>query len=194
MGKLYFTSDWHVGEASAPNTHSFLRPRPTSVMVHEWLKECNEKIKSDDTLVFVGDLTVELSKENIELLTQLPQCNKILVLGDKEYSNKNFTLHDFMYSDIAKLFNKIDIETTIKVGDIEFYVSHRPLDCLGKKKPAICGHIHGCWRSAEMPGGNLPIINVGIDAWGGLVSEEFILHQHTAISKFYDNNVFPNRW
>ena len=82
--KLFFTSDWHVSETSAPNTHSFLRPRPTSVMVHEWLKECNEKIKSDDTLVFVGDLTVELSKENIELLTQLPQCNKILVLGDKE--------------------------------------------------------------------------------------------------------------
>jgi hypothetical protein len=44
-----------------------------------------------------------------------------------------------------------------------------------------------------MPNGQ-PIINVGIDAWGGLVSEKFIAHQYDAVTKHYDDEASPARW
>lgn len=169
MGKYFFTSDWHVGEAQTPNTHSFLRPRPTEVMIEEWLKDLTLKITPEDTLVFVGDLGIQLS--DCEFYKRLPECNKILIFGDKEYANKNFTKEEIIIklSDLDIFHETYDFGY-FPINGIEFFVSHKPSDCFNQPNPAICGHIHGIWRSAEMPN-KQPIINVGIDVWGGLVSE-----------------------
>ncbi len=42
MPKTYLTSDWHSGEQPTPNTHFFLRPRTTVLMVAEWFEQCRE--------------------------------------------------------------------------------------------------------------------------------------------------------
>lgn len=194
MSRQHFTSDWHAGELQAPHTHSYLRPRPTTAVIGMTLGQCVDVIEPGHTLCFVGDLGIQLT--DLEVYRQLPRCRKVLVLGDKEYANKNFSRDQFM-AKIQELgiFDEIVEDTTVTIGGIEYFVSHKPLDCIAKAngRPALCGHIHGIWRSAKMPNGQ-PIINVGIDAWGGLVSEEFIAHQHTAVTKHYDDNAFPAQW
>jgi calcineurin-like phosphoesterase family protein len=193
MAKVFFTSDWHAGEPQLPNTHSFLRPYPTEVMLERWLQQSRELITSeDDLLVFVGDLAVQL--EYLSFYLRLPKCRKVLVMGDKEYANKNFTREQFVEKiNELNIFDTVCPDFEIEVAGVTYFVSHKPEDCLKQDKPAICGHIHGSWRTMQMPNGE-PIINVGIDVWGGLVSEAFIEHQYNAITKYYDINAKPYNW
>jgi|GEM_PF-1845252 len=195
MGRAFFTADWHNGEDSAPNTHSFLRPRPTAVMVGEWLAHCNEVLRPDDRLFFLGDLVINL--DDLEIYRRLP-CNLFVVAGDKETRNKNFTAQEF-----EERFNLIfpsdraiytDCAQFITIGNTRWRMAHKPVDLLDSGMPALCGHVHGIWRTQCMPNG-LPIINVGIDAWGGLVSEEMIMHQYNAIMQgHYDRNARVDLW
>jgi calcineurin-like phosphoesterase family protein len=189
-----FTADWHIGEKQTPNTHSFLRPKPTEEMVSDLISQCHRLITPEDTLVFVGDVGIEL--KDLAICSRLPRCRKILILGDKEQSNKNFTLQDFLAENARlEIFSEVVHDTVIAVGDCEYYLSHKPLDCINQNRPAICGHVHGIWRSTKLPNGQ-PIINVGVDAWnGGIVTEAFIEHQHHAITQgYYDKNCFPAEW
>lgn len=196
--KNYFTSDWHAGETPGavpffPGTHSFLRPHSTDVLVEKWLEECNAKIKPEDTLYFVGDLAINL--KDLIVYRQLPKCKRVLVMGDKEYKNKNFSQEEFVATiGELKIFDEVVTSTTVQIAEQEFFVSHMPVDCLGQDKPSLCGHIHGVWRTQAMPNGQ-PIINVGIDAWHTIVTEEFIMHQYNAITKgFYDKNCRIDQW
>lgn len=192
MGKTYFSADLHNGEQPTPNTHSFLRPGNTNELVLQWIKQCQQTLKPEDTLVLVGDLAIQLA--DLDVYAQLPACRKILVLGDKEYANKNFSREECL-AKLASMgtFDSIVAYTTVTIGDVEFFVSHKPTDCFNQPLPAICGHIHGIWRTQKM-NNSQPIINVGADAWGfQLVSEEYLMHQYTAVSKgYYDNNCFIN--
>jgi len=195
MGNKWFTADWHAGEESRLNTHSFLRPRPTGVMVKEWLADCRAKIKPQDTLVFVGDLGIQLS--DLGVFRALPECERVLVLGDKETESKHFTLDEFQKQN-AKLgiFDQTYDHLYTEVAGQGFFLAHKPTDCLSQPtvRPAICGHVHGIWRTQPMPSGQ-PIINVGIDAWGGVVSEEMIAHQYDCITRgYYDDNCRPATW
>lgn len=194
----YFTSDWHAGEVPEavpffPGTHSFLRPSRTDILVQKWIEDCHQKIQPEDTLYFLGDLAINLTDLNV--YSQLPQCHKILILGDKEYKNKNFTQEEFIATiKELNIFDEIMMNTTIQIGKEDFFVSHMPTDCLSQEKPSLCGHVHGVWRTQAMPNRN-PIINVGIDAWGCIVTEEFIAHQFDAIIKgFYDRNCRVDEW
>lgn len=192
MAKKYLTSDWHIGEQPTPNTHSFLRPRLTELLVPEWIKQCREVIQPEDTLIFLGDVGITLA--DLAACGDLPDCRKTLILGDKEYSNKNFDKAAFLAENKRLgIFDTVAENATIEIAGREYFLSHKPVDCLQQPLPALCGHIHGIWRSARMPNGQ-PIINVGIDAWGGLVKEEFVEHQYNAIAKFYDANAFPAQW
>jgi calcineurin-like phosphoesterase family protein len=194
---IYLTADWHIGEASTPNTHSFLRPRPTAVMVPEWLQMCHDKLTPDDTLVFLGDTGITLT--DVDVLGHLPPCRKILILGDKETNSKYFTTRTLVRRVSAlHMFDDVFESRVMLIAGREWYLAHKPSDCVKRctteaVMPALCGHVHGIWRSQKMPTGQ-PIINVGIDAWGGLVSETFIAHQYDAITKYYDNEAFPATW
>ncbi len=190
-GKYFFTSDWHNGEQQTPNTHSYLRPRPTEQMVLEWLEDVRAKVTPEDTLVFVGDLGIQLT--DYDFYTRLPKCNKILILGDKEYNNKHFTKEELLnYLADNDIFHEVYDFGNFEIDGVVYFVSHKPSDAFISDKPAICGHIHGIWRLATLPTGQ-PIINVGIDVWGGVVSEDFIIHQHRAHG-MYDAEAFPAKW
>jgi len=191
----FFTADWHAGEAQSINTHSYLRQHPTDAMVEQWLKNAHEHVESEeDEIIFVGDIGITLS-DDMTVLHALPKCKKTFVLGDKEYASKYFTLEQFKAM-MAENFPEIVVcqNTKVKVRSNTFFVSHKPTDCFAQEMPSICGHIHGTWRTQKMNNGQ-PIINVGVDTWGGLVTENFIDHQFNAITKgYYDINCFPNLW
>lgn len=161
-------------------------------MVPEWIKQCREVIQAKDTLIFLGDVGIIL--DDLMVFRNLPDCNKTLILGDKEYANKNFDKAAFLAeNERLGIFDTVAENAVIGIADREYFLSHKPVDCLQQPLPALCGHIHGIWRSARMPNGQ-PIINVGIDAWGGLVNSNFIEHQYNAVTKFYDVNAFPAQW
>tara|TARA_B100000745_G_scaffold296983_2_gene243191 strand:- start:454 stop:1044 length:591 start_codon:yes stop_codon:yes gene_type:complete len=194
---IYFTSDWHVGEQQLPNTHSYLRPHPTEVMVEEWLQQCQDLLTSEDTIVFLGDIGITL--DDLRTLQRLPECHKILILGDKEYANKAFTLDEFIERNQEQsIFHEVHMQSVVRVDNKIYTLAHKPTDCIDisnfNGRPALCGHVHGIWRTQYMPNGQ-PIINVGIDAWGGVVSEDFIAHQYDCVmKKYYDKNCFPADW
>jgi calcineurin-like phosphoesterase family protein len=185
----YFTSDWHVGEDQLPNTHSFLRPRPTELMVEEWIQHCHAVLTPDDRLICLGDMILEL--KDFWVLEALPMCKaKLLVLGDKELQHNKLAVQEKVQT---AGFTMVAESWSLPIAGRDWFLSHKPSDCFNQSLPALCGHVHGIWRSQRMPNGQ-PIINVGIDAWGGLVSEKFIAHQYDAITKHYDDEAFPARW
>ncbi len=190
--KNWFTSDWHKGEASTPNTHSYLRPYSTSECVEKWIEQIHRTVPFGDRIVFVGDVAIQLL--DLHVLVELHRYDVVLILGDKETGEKNYKYGDFI--DFMNL-NYPDIPVypsiNVTVNGREYFVAHKPEDCLKQELPSICGHIHGIWRTAQMPNGEA-IINVSADAWGGIVSEEFIDHQYNAITKYYDINAKPYNW
>lgn len=191
MGKLWFTADWHIGEKAAPNTASYLRPRPTAVMVQEWLRDCHEKIAEQDTLYMLGDMII--SDEYVSVLAQLPNCRKVLIRGDKEQKFNDVYLGGELMAAGCEFMADVLWKT---IGGNTYCMLHKPEDALSReeKMSFLCGHVHGAWRTTRLPSG-FPIINVGIDAWGGLVSEEMIIHQYNCVTKgYYDVNCFPQDW
>ena len=194
MGNIFLTADLHIGEAQTPNTHSFLRPKPTAAMVDDLVDQCHKLITPADTLIIVGDVGITLG--DLATCSRLPDCEKILILGDKEYASKHFTQEEFMLeNERLGIFTTVTRHSITRIAGREYFLSHKPRDCINPDHPAICGHVHGIWRSAKLPSGQ-PIINVGLDAWsGGIVTEEFIAHQYNAITKdYYDSDCFPSEW
>lgn len=203
QGKVFFTSDWHAGEVPErmkipfEATHSFLRPKRTDVLVAEWMEECTQKISPEDTLIFLGDLAIQL--EDLAIYMQLPKCRKILIMGDKEYANKNFSREEFLAKNQELgLFDEVYEEVILILPQedqkISWYLAHKPEDSLKQELPSLCGHVHGVWRTQAMPNGN-PIINVGVDAWGALVELKHLQHQYNAVTKgYYDRNCKVLSW
>ncbi len=198
----YFTADWHIGERTTNDTLSFPRPRPTWVMAKEWMAQCNDTLKLYDELYILGDLAITL--EDLDFYRELPPSHVFIICGDKETDNENFSYADFrekvtgkgFISGTVNLCTKIE---NIEIGGRDWRIAHKPEDLMSLKSyarhtPALCGHVHGIWRTQCMPNG-MPIVNVGIDAWGGLVSQDYIEHQYTAIvNGFYDRNARVDQW
>ena len=71
----------------------------------------------------------------------------------------------------------------------EVYLNHYPVKTLEGMQTAkleIAGHVHGLCKTQKQ------LINVGVDAWHfRAVSEEEISFHYTAMTKYYDKNVFP---
>ena len=190
--KRLFTADWHVGELPAANTHSLLRVKPNEVLVEEWINLVNSKLTEEDELWFIGDLAINL--DDLDFIKRI-NAKLIVILGDKELENKNFSYNEFLQKK-AEITNEKDfiyfLRKEIEINGITFQVMHKPVDCLKTDMPSICGHVHGIWRTQKSNTGQ-PLLNVGIDAWGQLVTEELIMHQYNAVIKgYYDSNCFIN--
>lgn len=203
QGKVFFTSDWHAGEILEKlqipfeATHSYLRSKSTDLLVDEWIAGCWKLISPQDTLIFLGDLAIQL--EDLQVYKQFPKCRKILIMGDKEYANKNFSREEFLAKNQELgLFDEVYEEgiLTLPQGNqkVSWYLAHKPEDCLKQELPSLCGHVHGVWRTQAMPNAQ-PIINVGVDAWGALVELKHLQHQYNAVTKgYYDHNCRVLSW
>jgi calcineurin-like phosphoesterase family protein len=159
------------------------------MMVQQWLQHCHEVLKPVDRLICLGDMILNL--EDFAVLKELPDCQfKLLILGEKE---RRHDITEVCEKARAAGFTLVAPHWEMSIAGRQWFLSHKPSDCFSRGLPALCGHVHGMWRSQCLPNGQ-PIVNVGIDAWGGLVSEDFIAHQYIAITQYYDDEAFPVRW
>lgn len=186
----YFTSDWHINELSAPNTHTFLRPKDFNLGLPANL--IWPKFQPEDEFYFLGDMAIDLDglEFGCKWVSENVPCKKIFVVGDKETANKNFKDDDALEI-INKYFDDWEYGCCVTLGTAELLVSHRPVDLRFTTKNGLVGHIHGVARVLKTKD-NRALINVGIDAWCfQIVSEERILHQIDAATKgYYDENCF----
>lgn len=195
----FFTADWHLDDCYAPGSHTFLRPKPTDVLLQEWLDECRRLIKSDDELYLLGDM-VDYA-QTLKVLDNLPDCRLFILRGNREQRIANFEEEVFKRllarrNRTAVLGNNDQYVYDVEIGGLSWRVSHQPKNLLGfaLAKPALCAHAHGTWRTQCLPNGE-PVINVGIDAWGRLVTEELIQHEYRAIKQgYYDINTRADLW
>ncbi len=191
---IYLTSDWHLDDPYAPGSHIYLRPKPTDQLKEEWLAECHRLIQPDDDLYLLGDMVSHSC--SLEFLDELPDCRIHYMPGNREMKIPHFTEQVFLHA--KKRRNRLEIfgEHDHSVEFIEipnfgtWRASHRPAELIGfsLSMPAFCGHVHGVWRT-QIINFDSPLINVGIDAWGRLVSEELIAHEYRAVKEGYYTSI-----
>ena len=124
MGKQFFTADWHAGE----DDFTLLREESNKNLLEKWLKECHRKISSDDTLYLIGDLAISLNDLNI--YKELPKCNKILILGNKEYDCEFASQKEISEKlQSINVFNQIEKNMIIECQGMKRFLAHKPEDC-----------------------------------------------------------------
>lgn len=100
MGKSYLTADWHAGESTSPGNASFLRPLTTRDMVEQWLAQANRLIRTEDTLIFVGESVVNL--ESLAILARLPKCKRLRISSLAPRSTRPGRIH--MHSPVTRSY------------------------------------------------------------------------------------------
>ena len=170
----YFTSDWHLNETRIGEFNPFFRPFKSVEEQNKLIIDnINDIVQPEDKLYVLGD--VAMDEEGIKLLDQIKCPNMILITGNYDEDK---------LEPLEKYFKEIKEKKDIKVGDLECYLNHYPINHVPDKFN-IVGHIHGLWKVKPN------MVNVGVDAWHFKpVSEKEILFIHEAIEKYYDENVF----
>lgn len=186
----WFTSDWHFDHKNiplyCPDRVRFLgmgRPDDIEGMNEAMVALWNRTVQETDTVYFLGDFAMGKVKESIQYTSRLAGI-KHLIWGNhdrphpgvnqgekqaewiKVYADAgwNTQRQDGFYNfpnGLTALLNHFPYE-----GDSEGedrYPGFRPEDT---GFPLIHGHIHDLWRV------NGRQINVGLDAWGRLLTEE----------------------
>lgn len=187
----YFTADWHINEISAPNTHTFLRPKDFNLGLPSNLVW--PEFQPEDEFYFLGDMAIDLAglEFGCKWIAENVPCKKIFVLGDKETANKNFTLQEAK-NIIYEYFDDWSTDDSVVIDGSRVALVHKPIDMKDVSEfSGIVGHIHGVARVLKTKSNNA-LVNVGIDAWCfQIVPETWIQHQITAVTKgYYDENCF----
>lgn len=173
--KKFFTSDWHLNETRIGDFNPFYRPfQSVDEQNNTIIDNMNKFVKKDDSLYVLGD--VAMDEEGVSLLDKINCENKTLIIGN--YDEDKLDL-------LKPYFSEMKDELTLKVGDLDCYLNHYPVNHV-EDKFNITGHIHGLWKVRDN------MVNVEVDAWHFRpVSEKEILFVHNALVKgFYDDNVF----
>lgn len=146
---IFFTADQHFGHQ---NIITYCN-RPFShlqKMEQVIISRYREVIRTEDTIYFVGDLSIKGSQHKAHLnwiLEQLPG-NKILILGNHD------KFGPFVYVDAG--FQSI--HTSLEVE--EFILHHDPVASIVRPdKIWLCGHVHTLFKKIKN------VINIGVDQW-----------------------------
>lgn len=148
---IFFTADSHFGHENIIEYCN--RPfRSLGDMENTIISKYRQVVTPEDTVYFLGDLTIKGSQHRAHLdwiLEQLPGT-KILILGNHDRFNP------FIYVDAG--FQSV--HTALDIG--EFILVHDPAACLvDKNRRWLCGHIHTLFKMSKF--GN--VLNVGVDQW-----------------------------
>lgn len=193
---IYFTSDWHLDDENTPGSY---RSQPTRKLAEGWMEDCHRTIHKDDTLCLLGDMASTL--EGWKFYDNLPDCALHVMFGECEDGIANFAekIPEILvrHSDRLTLsgYHSSEVDFT-RIGNEYWRMSYYPTQLLGfaTAMPSVCGYVHGIWRTQCLPNGML-IINVGIDAWHQLVSEDYLrLEKHAIDEGYYDCNVRVDLW
>lgn len=187
---IYFTADWHLGDDriginGKPNL--LYRPFKSLEEQHEAIIEGIEAsgFQNGDYLFHLGDVLYQPGTAELAVMDQLrakyDQSTFHLVIGNYDDDKLDLLQNWF---DIIEEDHRLD---HFDFGSV--YLNHYPVNTLAEMQTAqlgITGHIHGLWKIQKQ------LINVGIDAWHFRpVSEKEIVFCYTAMTNYYDKNVFP---
>lgn len=147
---IWFTSDWHLFHDNI--IESCARPfKNVNAMNEVLLQKYNEVVRDEDTVYFLGDLTMRGPK-------QMEPVRRIVLQmkGKKHYIMGN---HDrFKVWSYLKM-GFVSVHTALPLWDA--CLVHDPADALPfDTKYVFCGHVHNLW---EVRAPN--IVNVGVDVW-----------------------------
>ena len=150
---IWFTSDTHFGHANIIKYSD--RPFADIQEMDETLiANWNERVKPDDTVWHLGDVSFHNSARTRAIIDRL-NGTKCLVLGN----------HDHRASKMLELgFDMVDEKTAVVHRNIPkpLYLSHRPQYREDVRWIQLCGHVHNQWATKRYTNG-LIIINVGVD-------------------------------
>jgi len=183
MGKLFFTSDTHFSHANIIkycgrtlfmtrddkeiyNNLAFdkqdrfiISKESVDKMNKGLISRWNERVKNEDTVIFIGDFCFKNSQnrgegENIKAKTWEEQLNgKIIFI--KGNHDRNNTVKTRIHSLILNLDNH--------------YINcvHDPLRADVNCEINLTGHVHNTWEIKRIKRGNsfTDCINVGVDVW-----------------------------
>lgn len=155
MGETWFTSDYHLGH---DNIRKYCK-RPFKDLYHmdsTIIKNHNERVKSEDTIYFLGDFCFRNTKggkdgEGTEKKAEeyIRQLNGrfVFIRGNHDHNN---SLNTKIHGIIIEMANKY------------FYLVHRPEDYEPSFNINLVGHVHESWKFKQLKDGTL-LYNVGCD-------------------------------
>lgn len=142
MSNVFFTSDLHFGHK---NIIRFDNRPFTSVeeMDRSIIDNWNERVKNDDLVYILGDISWYSGKKTCEILSNL-KGRKILIKGN----------HDRVNDEIKRCFEEITDYKEIKLADKHIVLCHYPIVFFNKHHYGsymFYGHVHNSheWKMTE---------------------------------------------
>lgn len=134
---IYFTSDLHFGHTNVIRFDN--RPFTTvEQMDEEIIKRWNKKVKADDEVYILGDISWYKDEKTCEIMNKL--------IGKKRLIKGN---HDRISANLRKCFYSIDDYKEIKVDGIDVVLCHYPITFFNKHHYGsyhFYGHVHNSYE------------------------------------------------
>lgn len=182
--RRFFTADWHLQH------HNILKycSRPfasVEVMERSLFLNFNQQVTAEDTVVHVGDFMMRIRDRDTSLgRTTFKEYRAVLpghwvfVEGNHDRNNSVRPVASFMLLTLNGLRTLVShypvSDPRVQMSGINLY----------RINLALCGHVHGAWRTMRIMG--IPHINVGVDVnrFRPLDDEDIIrIYQQTDWSK-----------
>lgn len=166
MPETFFTADLHFGHANILSYDD--RPfRTIEEMDAEIIRRWNNKVKPEDTVYILGDISWYKADKTIELIKQL-NGTLYLVKGN----------HDRLSPQLKKCFKEVyEYGTEIKIDKNFIVLSHWPIPCFNRHfygAYMLYGHVHTSFEwnymkhvKRDMEAVDIPcnMYNVGCMLW-----------------------------
>jgi len=156
--KLWTTSDTHFGHANIIKYCN--RPfKSVEHMDRELIRRWNERVKPEDTIIFLGDFCFKNSsggKEGEGTLNNAEHYRKQLN-GNIVFIRGNHDGHNSLNTHITGV--------VLEIGGQEIYCVHDPEDFDANWKVNLVGHVHEKWKVKVVGEGitKTILVNVGVD-------------------------------
>lgn len=158
---IYWTADWHINHANIIKYCN--RPfKNVEEMNKIIISHCNERVKEDDTLFFLGDVGFksgtgrgEGEPEKIQQYLKQIKCKNIIFLeGNHDKQGRNG-------------FKTIIQKIIVHYGGKDICLIHNPDYADTNYKINLTAHVHEHWKIKRYRKGELftDCINVGVDVW-----------------------------
>lgn len=175
---IYWTSDWHLNHSNIirytyrPQLQkgdiniqgNWISQEIAKARVQEMntmlINRCNERVKAEDTLFFIGDIGMKSNTDKgngepeklQDYLSKINCKNIIYISGNHDVKGRNG-------------FKTIIKKIIIYYGGFDICLVHDPKYCEYKYKLNLVGHVHNNWLISQQKQGHLftTCYNVGVD-------------------------------
>ena len=181
--RIFFTSDLHLQSTEAPGIIEWAHRPFKSVEKHDaaLIRGINERCKSDDLLIHVGDFMNygknrgnEGGRNKPEFYTDQIKCQVVFLEGNHDANNHVRTIGRTLTTKVGKYIVSVghypSMDQKFELTFLPTYSAER----YGLVRIHLCGHVHDKWQyrfggfhTYEMRDvGELFLnINVGVDVW-----------------------------